>query len=104
KATHELEKLGRLARPKLQQVLAGRPSPEVRQRVEAILQRLEQSTLSPEEVRGWRAVEILEHIGTSAAREVLERIGREGSDNSLLVQDARAALERLRRRTTGGGT
>jgi WD40 repeat protein len=102
-AARELEKLGRLARPKLQQVLAGRPSPEVRQRVEAILQRREQITLSPEELRGWRAVEILEHLGTTAAREILERIGREGPDTSLLVQDARAALERLRRRTTGGG-
>jgi dipeptidyl aminopeptidase/acylaminoacyl peptidase len=104
KAARELEKLGRLARPKLQQVLAGRPSPEIRQRVEALLQRLEQSAFSPEELRGWRAVEVLEHIGTKAAREILERIGREGPDTSPLVRDARAALERLRRRTTGGET
>jgi WD40 repeat protein len=103
KAARELEKRGRLARPKLQQVLAGRPSPEIRQRVEALLQRLEQSAFSPEELRGWRAVEVLEHIGTAAAREILERIGRERPDTSLRVQDARAALERLRRRTTGGG-
>jgi WD40 repeat protein len=106
KATRELEKLGRLARPKLQQVLAGQPSPEVRQRVAAILQRLEQSplTMSPEELRIWRTVEVLEHIGTVAAREILEKIGRDGPDNSPVVRDARAALERLRRRMTGGGT
>jgi hypothetical protein len=49
-------------------------------------------------LRGWRAVEVLEHVGTAAAREVLERIVREGAETSLLVRDARAALERLRHR------
>src|SRR5262249_544437 len=104
KATRELEKLGRLVRPKLQEVLAGQHSLEVRQRVAAILQRLEQSPLSSEQLRGCSSVEVLEHIGTAAARKVLEKIGREGPDTSLLVRGARAALERLRRRTTGGGT
>jgi RNA polymerase sigma factor (sigma-70 family) len=103
-ATRQLERLGRLASPALEQALAGQLSPEVRRRAEGILNRLEQPTLSPEELRGWRAVEVLEHIDTAVAREVLERIGREGPDTSLLVRDARAALERLRRRTTGGGT
>jgi RNA polymerase sigma factor (sigma-70 family) len=98
KATRELEKLGRLARPALQQVLAGSPSPEVRRRVERALQRGEELVLSPEELRGWRAVEVLEHIGTADARDVLDRLGRQGPDTSLLCRDARAALERLRRR------
>jgi RNA polymerase sigma factor (sigma-70 family) len=97
-ATRQLERLGRLARPALEQALAGQPSAEVRRRAEGILNSLEPSTLTAEELRGWRAVEVLEHIGTAAAREVLERIGLEGPDTSLLVQDARAALERLRRR------
>src|SRR5262249_13270350 len=58
KATRELEKLGRLVKPKLQEVLAGQPSLEVRQRAAAILQRLERSPLSPEELRGCRSVEV----------------------------------------------
>jgi RNA polymerase sigma factor (sigma-70 family) len=97
-ATHALEKLGLPAKPGLQQVLAGQPSLEVRRRVERILQRWEQFGFSPEELRDWRAVEVLEHLGTTEAREVLDRLGREGPDTSLLAREARAALERLRRR------
>jgi hypothetical protein len=97
-ATRALERLGRLARPALEQALAGRPSPEVRRRVEGILKRLEQVVLTPEELRGCRAVEVLEHVGNAEARKVLERLAREGPANSPLVLDARAALERLRSR------
>jgi hypothetical protein len=97
KATRELEKLGRLAAPALKQALAGLPSPEVRRRVERLLRRLEVFTLSAEELRCWRAVEVLEHLGTDAARGILKGLTREGQDLSLSGQDARAALERLRR-------
>jgi WD40 repeat protein len=97
-ATRELEQLGRQAGPRLQQVLAGRPSAEVRRRLEGLLQRLERFILSPEELRGWRAVEVLERIGTVEAQGILERLVREGPDTSLLARDARASLERLRRR------
>src|SRR5262249_32110321 len=45
KATRELEKLGRLARPALEQALAGQPSAEVRQRVDRLLGKLGQFVL-----------------------------------------------------------
>jgi hypothetical protein len=54
----------------------GRP----RRRLQGILQRGEEAAPSPEELRGWRAVEVLEHIGTAEARDVLDRLGREGAD------------------------
>jgi WD40 repeat protein len=96
-ATRELEKLGRLARPGLRQVLAGRPSPEVRRRVEAILEKEVPFSLSPEELRGWRAVEVLEHIATPEARTVLEEWSR-GAPALDVTAEAKAALQRLAKR------
>jgi WD40 repeat protein len=98
-ATRELEKLGRLARPGLQQVLAGRPSLEVRQRVEGILQRLERFVLSPEELRSWRVIEVLEHIATAEARTVLEGLSR-GAPVLDVTAEAKGALQRLGKRPT----
>ncbi len=98
KATHELEQLGARAWPALRQVLAGQPSAEVRRRVEQLLQKPQRFLLTPEELRGWRAIEALERIGTADARGVLGRLVREGPDTSLLSRDAGAALERLRLR------
>jgi hypothetical protein len=97
KATRKLEGLGRLARPALKQALAGQLSLEVRRRIEALLQQLESSVLSPEELRGCRALEALEHIGTAEVRKVLEQLSREGSVPTFLARDALEALERLRR-------
>jgi RNA polymerase sigma factor (sigma-70 family) len=97
KATRELEKLGPLARPALRQVLAGRPSAEVRLRAMKLLKKAEQVLPTTEQLRGGRAIEVLEQIGTAAARKALERLARQGP-NVLLADDARAALGRLRRR------
>jgi WD40 repeat protein len=94
RATRELEKLGRLARPGLRQVLAGRPSPEVRRRVEGILEKEVALSLSPEELRGRRAVEALEHIATPEARTVLEEWSR-GAPALDVTAEAKAALQRL---------
>src|SRR5262249_42879313 len=94
-ATRELEKLGALARPALRQALDGQPSGEVRRRVERLLERLESSPLSGEELRVVRAIEVLERIGTTDARGLLERMAREGPDPSLRALGAGAALERL---------
>jgi hypothetical protein len=99
KAARDLEDLGSSARPALRQVLAGRPSAEVRRWVEGLLQRPEHFLLPPVDLRAARAITVLEQIGTTEPRELLERLVREGSDTSLLGRDAAAALERLRRRS-----
>ena len=98
-ATRQLEELGVLARPVLEQALAGRPSPEVRRRAEGILNKLERFVLSPEELRGWRAVEVLEHIGTVRARKVLEELSQ-GTPAADVTVEAKAALMRLVKRPT----
>src|SRR5205807_6287206 len=69
-ASRELENLRGLAEPALRKALASRPSLEARQRVEQLLQKLQLRT--PDELRFIRAVEILEHIGTAGARQVLQ--------------------------------
>jgi RNA polymerase sigma factor (sigma-70 family) len=96
-ATRELEKLGLPTRPALKKALDGKPSPEVRRRVEGLLRRLEQLMLTPDDLRSGRAIAVLEWIGTDKVREILERLVRQESDPSL-AGDARAALKRLRRR------
>jgi hypothetical protein len=51
---------------------------------------------SGEELRGVRAVEALEHIGTAEAREVLQTLA-DGAP-ARLTREAKASLERLAKR------
>jgi WD40 repeat protein len=96
KASRELEKLGEAAGPALRQELTDRFAPETRRRVLQLLEKLEQPAASPERLQALRAVEVLEHIGTPEARQVLEVLGR-GSAAARLTQEAKAALTRLHR-------
>jgi hypothetical protein len=96
-ATTELEKLGPLARPALREVLAGRPSVEVRQRVNRLLEKPDEFAQNADTLRNWRAIEVLELLGTPAAREVLGKLA-EGPPGAWLTEDARAAVQRLSRR------
>jgi hypothetical protein len=93
-ASRELERLGESAGPGLKEAAANRPSPEVRQRVEQLLERLEQPSRSPERLRVLRAIEVLEHIASPAARRELERLAG-GLPEARLTQEARASLARL---------
>jgi hypothetical protein len=97
RAQQELEQLGELAEPALRRALAGRPSPEVRRRQEALLTGVEARTWPPEQLRVLRGVEVLEHIATAQARRVLQALA-EGAPAARLTQEARASLERLSRR------
>jgi hypothetical protein len=95
RAARELEQLGERAEPALRQALAGKPSAEVRRRVQQLLERL--ANLSPERLRLVRAVEALEHAGTLEARQVLRTLAR-GAAEARLTQEAAAAVRRLDRR------
>jgi hypothetical protein len=64
-------------------------SPEVRQRLEKIL-----GQVAPERLHRTRMVEVLEKIGTPAAREFLRRLAADSHD-PLLSRDAAASLARL---------
>jgi WD40 repeat protein len=97
KATSELEKLGDLAEPALRAALADKPSLELRSRVKPILENLDPSR-SPQRMQALRAVEVLEHIATPEAREVLRALAG-GAPAHYLTREAKASLKRLSGRT-----
>jgi hypothetical protein len=94
KAEAELQKLGDLAEPALRQVLEGKPSPEVRRRVDGLMRYLGPAVPAPAQLRLLRAVEVLERARTADSKALLERLAG-GAPEARLTQDAKAALERL---------
>ncbi len=97
KAMRELAALGELAIPALRRVQSGRPSLEVRKRVEGLLAKWEEKRPSPaERLRPLRAIEVLQSIDTAEARQFLEALTR-GAPQARLTREAKASLERLAR-------
>ncbi len=99
KAMKELGKLGELAEPALRSTLGGKPSLDVRRRLERLLQKLEQPVTDPQQLRSLRAIEVLEHIGSAQARELLQCLAK-GATEARLTQEARVSMERLAKRRT----
>jgi hypothetical protein len=97
KASRALEALGEKAYPLLQKALPDAPSLEVRLRIEKLLARLNYPLTAPKTIRDLRAVEVLEHIGTAQARQVLQQLSL-GAPGSRLTDAVRASLERLAKR------
>ncbi len=93
RASEELAKLGLSAGHALQRALEENPSLEVKQRVEALLQKLEQGAASPEVCRQVRAVAVLEEIGTKESRQLLTKLAG-GAESDRLTEEAKAALAR----------
>jgi hypothetical protein len=96
-ATANLAKTGEQAVPPLQNVLASQPTLETRKRVEELLDRLTGTTLTTEQLRLVRALEVLERIATPEARHLLQTLA-EGAPGALPTRQAQAALDRLARR------
>jgi hypothetical protein len=96
-ATKELESLSGFAAPALRKALAGKPSLEVKRRLETLLHRLDGGSLSAETVRQIRAVEALEAIGNPRARRLLDKLAA-GPADMRLTQEAKAAAGRLAKR------
>jgi dipeptidyl aminopeptidase/acylaminoacyl peptidase len=99
KASDELEQLGPAVEPALRRIMEGRPSAEAALRAKLVLDHLKGTAWSPQSLQRLRAVEVLEHIGTPDARRMLQGLAREA--RSGLGNEAKAALERLARRTAG---
>jgi len=97
RASQELEELGELAETALRKALASNQSLEVRRRVDNLLHKVETQTLSPKQLLFLRAFDVLEHIGTPEAKEVLQNLAK-GAPEARLTQEAKASLERLSRR------
>ena len=72
-------------------------SPEFRQRVAKLLETLEKRPASPEELQQFRALQILERIGTPGAKAVLINVAA-GAQGAWLTQQAQLALGRLEHR------
>jgi RNA polymerase sigma factor (sigma-70 family) len=89
KAAKELEDYGDTAEKTLRKALEGNPPLEVRQRVEQILAKSDQET-----IRKLRAIETLEQIATSEARDLLLTLAN-ASPNTRVADAAGSALQRL---------
>ncbi|HEX3150839.1 MAG TPA: WD40 repeat domain-containing protein [Gemmataceae bacterium] len=94
KASGELVQLGELAESALRGVLEGKPSPETRERVNAVL--VQRQAWTSDRLRRWRVIQVLEGIGTREAQFVLKTLA-EGAPASRLTQEAQAALDRLKK-------
>jgi WD40 repeat protein len=93
KATGELLQIGEQAVPALDKALAANPSLETRKRLEILRDQLTGRLLQGERLRAFRAVEVLEIIGTPQAREVLQALAA-GAPGSLVTTSAQGALKR----------
>jgi WD40 repeat protein len=93
-AFHELAKLLPEAESSLRKALEEKPSLEFRRRVERLLA-LDLGIIRDSELlRGIRAIEALESMGSPEARELLKDLALGGSE-ARLTQEAKASLERL---------
>src|SRR5262249_44853029 len=88
-------KLGVEVEPALRRILDGKPSLEMRRRVEALLRDLPcQTAMTPDALRQLRAIQTLEQIGSAEARQILTSLP-EGAPAAPAPRDAKAALTRL---------
>jgi hypothetical protein len=92
KAMRELAEIGADAEKALEAALPKAPSIDAKRRMEALLKQLKGS---PQEgrLRGLRAVEVLERVGTPEAIEVLKKLAG-GAPEAWLTREARAVLDR----------
>jgi WD40 repeat protein len=96
-ATRALAERGDAAFPALRAALAGSASPEVRRRIEYLVNALHREPTA-DELRRTRAVQALELASDPEAQGVLRELAA-GAAGATLTEDARAALERTRRRS-----
>ncbi len=87
KATAELEKRGVLVEDSLRMALRNRPTLEMRKRLEILLSKLADKPIAPTILRGWYAIEVLEHLPTPASRKLLEEWAKN-------IPQAKAAVQR----------
>src|SRR5207249_3679039 len=97
-ATEELIMQCDLVEPALRRALTNLPTHEVRQRLEHVLHTREDALYCSRNLRLLRAIEVLENIGTSEARKVLEVLAA-GTPQFRITREARESLDRLARRS-----
>jgi WD40 repeat protein len=93
KAMRELLDIVDQIAPALDKALAASPTLEARRRLEDLYNQAASRMLQGERLRAYRAVEVLERIGTPEARQVLQALAA-GAPGARVTTSARAALER----------
>jgi hypothetical protein len=98
-ASQQAAALGDAAEPFLKEALKTTNSAEARHRIRRLLADIAGAplVLSADQQRTIRAVQILEQIGGSQSREILERL-TQGQPSARLTQEANNALARLKER------
>ena len=100
RAARELLELADLAESALELAAKNPPSQEAKVRITTLLAEARQIKakgmwpLSGESLRDWRAVEVLERIGTPQAQSLLKRLGQ-GAGHAVLTRQAQQAAQRL---------
>ncbi|MCI0376017.1 MAG: sigma-70 family RNA polymerase sigma factor [Gemmataceae bacterium] len=97
RAAKVLEALADLAEPALRKALSGQPTLEARQRLKQLLDKLEGPITNPKTLQELRAVEVLEKIGGSEAKQLLTSLAA-GAPEAWLTREVRLALKRLNRK------
>jgi hypothetical protein len=92
----ELLKMGERVVPMIDKVLASNPPLETKQRLEDLRKQMTSVVLQGERLRLYRAVEVLERIGTAEARQLLQALA-DGAPGALVTRTAQAALKRMAR-------
>jgi hypothetical protein len=95
-AAAELEAIGPRVRPHLQKALGDDPSAEVRRQIGMIQSALSDGGPGRDAVRGIRAVEVLERIGTKEAKQLVETLAA-GLAGAPQTDAAKEALARWKR-------
>jgi sugar lactone lactonase YvrE len=93
KAGTRLLEAGRAARDALTKALDGNPSAEASQRIKQILDKLADGDQASAILQPLRALEVLQHIGTPEAKEIVKKLADGKADTALTV----AAKESLKR-------
>jgi WD40 repeat protein len=93
KAAAELQRIGEVAIPALEQFLAGKPGVEASRQAQAILTQLREHAVDAERRHQFRALEVLERIGSAAALDVIRQL-TEGAASTRLTKEAEAILKR----------
>jgi hypothetical protein len=93
-ASKSLRDSGEPAERALRHLLKSKSSLEVRKRAEQIIAEIEQGRPSAEELRSWRAIQLLEEIGSAEACRLLQGLAK-GWKEARQTREAKAALKRL---------
>ncbi len=92
-ASADLLMIGEQVVPIIDDVLSKELSLETRRRLEGLRNKLRSMALTGDRLRGHRAVEILENIGTPQSRQLLQILA-DGAPGAHLTISAQAALKR----------